>query len=233
MKRYFLTGTDTDAGKSLISAALLYRAQLDGQTSFGLKPVASGSDWLDGRLQNRDALLHQRYSHPPQDYAVHNPLTFEPAIAPHIAAQQADISLTVASLKAACIEGLAQTADKQIIEGAGGWRVPLNDSETLADFARELRLPVILVVGLRLGCINHACLTAEAIEADGLQVAGWVANGIDPHMDVQQDNLNYLLQWFERRGIPHLGTVPHLSGIDPFDAEQLTAVANCLHWPAA
>lgn len=231
MQRYFLTGTDTDAGKSLITAALLYRAQLDGNTSFGLKPVASGSDWFDGRLQNRDALLHQQYSKPSQDYAVHNPLTFEPAIAPHIAAQQAGTDLTVESLQAACAAGLSQTADLQIIEGAGGWRVPLNNTETLADFARELELPVILVVGLRLGCINHACLTAEAIEADGLKVAGWVANGIDPHMDVQQDNLNYLLQWFERRGIKHLGTVPHLRGIDPFNAEELKAVADCLRWP--
>ncbi len=233
MKRFFLTGTDTDAGKSLISAALLYRAQQDGHSSFGLKPVASGSDWLDGRLQNRDALLHQQYSSPAQAYAIHNPLTFEPAIAPHIAARQAGRPLTAASLTAACAAGLAQTADRQIIEGAGGWRVPLNDTETLADFARELQLPVILVVGLRLGCINHACLTAEAIAADGLEVAGWVANGIDPHMDVQQDNLNYLLQWFERRGIQHLGTVPHLQDIDPFNPEELKAVADCLRWPQA
>ena len=234
MTTYFVTGTDTDAGKTLATSALLCAARQRQLTTLGLKPIASGSEATPSGLRNHDALALQVQSFPPVEYPTVNPWAFAPAIAPHLAALEAGAMLNVARVTQALRATLSHTPrDLTLIEGAGGWRVPLNDSETLADFARELRLPVILVVGLRLGCINHACLTAEAIEADGLQVAGWVANGIDPHMDVQQDNLNYLLQWFERRGIPHLGTVPHLSGIDPFDAEQLTAVANCLRWPAA
>lgn len=231
MQRFFLTGTDTDAGKTLISAALLHRAVLDGHTSFGLKPIASGSEeTLDG-LRNSDALLHQQYSTGNIDYAVHNPITLKPAIAPHIAAAQAGIHLNCEYLQEKCQPGLAQTADYQLTEGAGGWLVPLNDTETLADFAIQLNRPVILVVGLRLGSINHACLAAEAIKASGLRLAGWVANCIDPSMDAQQENLRYLTQWFSARDVEHLGTVPHIAGIDPFRPEQLTKVAELLHWP--
>ncbi|SIS42893.1 dethiobiotin synthetase [Thalassolituus maritimus] len=231
MKRYFLTGTDTDAGKTLISAALLQRAVLDGHTSFGLKPIASGSDQTDSGLRNRDALLHQKYSSGNLTYEVHNPITLKPAIAPHIAAKEAGLSLTCSSLIEACENGLTQTADLQLIEGAGGWLVPLNDTETLADFAASQNLPVILVIGLKLGCINHACLTVEAIRQCGLTIAGWVANSIDPDMEAQQENLRYLTQWFHQRGIQHLGTVPHIRGIDPFDEESLKQVSDRLQWP--
>lgn len=231
MPRYFLTGTDTDAGKTLISAALLHRAVLDGHTSFGLKPIASGSDvTLDG-LRNSDALLHQQYSSGDIEYAVHNPITLQPAIAPHIAAKQAGVELNCQHLLNACQPGLSQTADYQLVEGAGGWLVPLNDTETLADFAIQLAHPVILVVGLRLGSINHACLTAEAIKASGLHLAGWVANCIDPNMDAQQENLRYLTQWFAQRNVEHLGTVPHLAGVDPFRPDQMSKIAERVHWP--
>ena len=231
MRRYFLTGTDTDAGKTLISAALLQRASRDNVSAFGLKPIASGSDLTEHGLRNRDALLHQQYSSGELDYAIHNPITLAPAIAPHIAAKQAGLDLSVASLLQACAPGLSKTAELQLIEGAGGWLVPLNDRETLADYATTLACPVILVVGLRLGCINHACLSVEAIEQRGLTVAGWVANGIDPAMEAQHENLRYLTQWFAHRHIEHLGTVPHLTGIDPFDPQQLEQVSDCLHWP--
>lgn len=231
MQRFFLTGTDTDAGKTLISAALLQRASLDGHTCFGLKPIASGSDETPDGLRNSDALLHQQYSTGNIDYAVHNPITLKPAIAPHIAATQAGIELNCKNLLNACQPGLSQTADYQLTEGAGGWLVPLNDTETLADFAIALNHPVILVVGLRLGSINHACLTADAIKASGLHLVGWVANCIEPNMDAQQENLRYLTQWFSARNVEHLGTVPHLAGIDPFRPEQLSKVAELLHWP--
>lgn len=231
MKRFFLTGTDTDAGKTLISAALLYRATLDGHTSFGLKPIASGSDDTTAGLRNRDALLHQQYSSGNLDYSLHNPITLKPAIAPHIAAAQAGIPLSCVYLAQHCRAGLEQTVDYHLTEGAGGWLVPLNDTETLADFAQHLDCPVILVVGLRLGCINHACLTAEAIKAAGLTLAGWVANGIDPNMDAQQENLRYLTQWFGSREVELLGTVPHFVGIDPFRPQDLRKVADLLHWP--
>jgi len=231
MKRYFLTGTDTDAGKTLISAALLHRAVLDGHTSFGLKPIASGSDETDSGLRNRDALLHQKYSSGNLGYEVHNPITLKPAIAPHIAAASAGLNLTCKTLIDACREGLAQSVDYQLIEGAGGWLVPVNDNETLADFAATLDLPVILVIGLKLGCINHACLTVDAIRQRGLAVAGWVANSVDPDMEAQQENLRYLTQWFNQRDIQSLGTVPHIASIDPFDEDSLKQVSDCLHWP--
>jgi dethiobiotin synthetase len=231
MKRFFLTGTDTDAGKTLISAALLHRAVLDGHTCFGLKPIASGSEDTAEGLRNSDALLHQQYSSGAIEYAIHNPITLKPAIAPHIAAMQAGVELNCQSLLKACQPGLTQKADYQLTEGAGGWLVPLNDTETLADFAVQLGRPVILVVGLRLGSINHACLTANAIKASGLTIAGWVANCIDPDMDAQHENLRYLTQWFAARNVEHLGTVPHLPGIDPFRPEQMAKVAERLHWP--
>jgi dethiobiotin synthetase len=231
MKRYFLTGTDTDAGKTLISAALLHRATLDGHTSFGLKPIASGSDVTEAGLRNRDALLHQKYSTGNLAYEIHNPITLKPAIAPHIAAQEAGLSLTCNSLIRACESGLTQSADLQLIEGAGGWLVPVNDNETLADVAVTLDLPVILVIGLKLGCINHACLTVEAIRQCGLTVAGWVANSVDPDMEAQQENLRYLMTWFNQRDIQHLGTVPHIPAIDPFNEDSLKQVSDCLHWP--
>lgn len=231
MKRYFLTGTDTDAGKTLISAALLQRAASEGLSCFGLKPIASGSDRTPQGLRNRDALLHQQYSSPQQDYATHNPVTLEPAIAPHIAAAQAGIHLTCDSLVTACQSGLEHSVDFQLVEGAGGWLVPLNDDETLADFATQLNASIILVVGIRLGCINHACLSVQAIRQNGLNIAGWVANGIDPDMEAQADNLNYLDQWFDREKIPCLGKIPHIADINPFDPNSLQQVSERLQLP--
>ncbi|MDF1762082.1 MAG: dethiobiotin synthase [Oleibacter sp.] len=228
---FFLTGTDTDVGKTLVSAALLQRAQLNQQLAIGLKPIASGCDWQDGELKNRDALLHQRYSNPSLPYATHNHFAFEPAIAPHIAAQQAHCSVSVAGIVEACQTGLNTNADFHLIEGAGGWLVPLNRHETFADAAVALGFPVILVVGLRLGCINHACLTAQAIRASGLSIAGWVANCVDPNMAVQSDNLKYLQNWFTAQHIPHLGSLPHIPQLDPFCSDTMTALAKHLHWP--
>ena len=231
MKRYFLTGTDTDAGKTLITAALLNKAKQAGKSCLGLKPVASGSDWLEEQLKNTDALLHQTYSNPSCEYGVHNPIALEPAIAPHIAAEQAGIGLSVHSLMDKCQPALNQTVDLQITEGAGGWLVPLNPNESLADFAKALDCPVIMVVGMKLGCINHACLTAEKILSDGLQIAGWVANHIDPHMDVQKDNLDYLTHWFTKKEISRMGAIPYFNKINPFDTEELSQVSELLSWP--
>jgi dethiobiotin synthetase len=231
MQRYFLTGTDTDTGKTLISSALLLNARQLGFSTFGLKPVAAGCEHMNGEWQNSDARLLRQYSTITASYPVHNPIALEAAIAPHIAAQREGIALSVSSLLTACQPALEIEADRQIIEGAGGWLVPLNDTETLADFACALKLPVILVVGMRLGCINHAQLSAQAIQASGLPLAGWVANCLHADMDAQQDNLDYLTQWFQRQNVEHLGTVPRFSGIDTSREEELSAVAAHLHWP--
>lgn len=226
--RYFLTGTDTDAGKTLVSQLLLYRAKAQGLTCFGLKPVAAGCELIDGQLSNSDARLLRQASSPSHHYAMHNPITLEAAIAPHIAARQVGQELTVDGLLDACQDGLSLATDVTLVEGAGGWLVPLNRQQTLADFAKAINAPVILVVGMKLGCLNHAMLTAEVIKSSGLQLAGWVANQIDPNMLSASENLYDLTQWFEDRGIPHLGTVPTLQNTQP---EQLSRLIDHVRWP--
>ena len=205
-KTFFVTGTDTGVGKTFISAGLLLTAKQRGLSTAALKPVAAGCEMTAAGLRNDDALLLQSVITQPLAYEQVNPIALEPAIAPHIAAQQARRVLSVDRLSGFC-RGALNQADFTLVEGAGGWRVPLNPAETLADLARALRLPVIMVVGIRLGCINHALLTAEAIARDGLLMAGWVANVIDPDMPCQQENIVSLQQ---RLAAPCLGVVPYL-----------------------
>ncbi|WP_456268554.1 dethiobiotin synthase [Kushneria sp. AK178] len=208
---FFVTGTDTDAGKTLIASGLLHAARARGLTTAAGKPVASGSEPTLGGLRNADALSLQAQCTPPLPYDAINPRAFEPAIAPHIAASEAGTALSVASLLAPMQALLARQADLTLIEGAGGWRVPLGDDACLSDLAVALNLPVVLVVGVRLGAINHARLSLEAIERDGLKVAGWVANVIDEHTARLDANLATLKHWLGDRGsIPCLGVVPHL-----------------------
>lgn len=160
---YFITGTDTDVGKTTIAAGLLHAARLAGLSTAAGKPVASGCELGPKGLRNADALALLAQSSLPLSYAEVNPFAFEPAIAPHLAAREAGVALTVQSLLMPMRELLAKGADFTLIEGAGGWRVPLADQDNLSDLAMALGLPVILVVGVRLGCINHALLSAEAI----------------------------------------------------------------------
>lgn len=209
-KSFFITGTDTGVGKTLVSAALLVAAKNRGLSTAALKPVAAGCEVTDAGLRNEDALLLHRLITSDLRYEQINPVALEPAIAPHIAAQQAKRGLSVDRLAGFC-RGVLNNADFTVVEGAGGWRVPLNPAETLADLARVLNLPVILVVGIRLGCINHGLLTVEAIARDGLHIAGWVANCIDPHMPCQQENIATLAQ---RIPAPCLAVVPNLVGED-------------------
>ncbi|MFA5676925.1 MAG: dethiobiotin synthase [Pseudomonas sp.] len=209
-QRYFVTGTDTEIGKTTIAAGLLHAARMRGLSTAAVKPIAAGCTRTADGLRNDDALTLQAECEPPLDYDVLNPVALEPAIAPHIAAVEAGMLLTARQLANACQHVFERNADLTLVEGAGGWRVPLNDQQTLADLAIELGEPVILVVGLRLGCINHALLTAEAIAADGLRLAGWVANQVDPHMDRQQPNLDTLKRCMPA---PLLGVVPRLPSL--------------------
>lgn len=207
MSRYFITGTDTDAGKTLIAAALLARARRQGLTTLGLKPVAAGCARHAAGLRNADALALQALSQPPVAYRTVNPVALEPPIAPHLAAARAGRTIRLAELDDAVRPLLGEPRDLLLVEGAGGWRVPLNDEEDLSGLAVRLGLPVILVVGVRLGCISHARLTLDAIRADGLRVAGWVATQVDAAMDDYTANLATL----ERRlDAPCLGKVPWL-----------------------
>ena len=174
--RYFVTGTDTEVGKTFVASALLSRAGGEGMRTSALKPVAAGAERTAEGWRNEDALSLLAAINQPMAYDQVNPVCLPPAIAPHIAARETGLELTVRHLQTAAAGFLDLDTDFGLVEGAGGWRVPLNRRETLADFAAVLGLPVILVVGMRLGCINHALLTAEAIAADGLILAGWVAN---------------------------------------------------------
>ncbi|MBU2954555.1 dethiobiotin synthase [Marinobacter sp. F3R08] len=204
---FFVTGTDTGVGKTLVSAAILHAARAMGKHTLAMKPIASGCSRTSDGLRNEDALILQNAMTEPLAYELINPVALEPAIAPHVAAEQAGRHITSDRLVGFCRGLQFRPADLLLVEGAGGWRVPLNDRETYAEFSRQLSMPVILVVSLRLGCINHALLTAEAIRGDGLRVAGWVANRTGPEpMSCEQETLNYLIN--------HMGT--HCLGILPW-----------------
>lgn len=209
---YFITGTDTDVGKTTVAAGLLQAARAAGLSTAAGKPVASGCEVTPEGLRNADALALMAQCTLALSYEEVNPVAFEPAIAPHIAAREAGVALTVQALLTPMQRILRQRADFTLIEGAGGWRVPLSGQDSLSDVAQGLDLPVILVVGVRLGCISHALLTAEAIAQDGLQLAGWVANIIDPKTSRLEENLATLA---ERLPAPCLGRVPKLKSPSP------------------
>jgi dethiobiotin synthetase len=226
MPAYFVTGTDTDAGKTLASAGLLARAHREGLTTLGLKPIASGSEATPDGLRNADALALQAESVPAADYATINPFAFAPAIAPHLAARRAGREVRLADLTGWLRPLLALERDLTLVEGAGGWRVPLNDDEDLTELALAMVLPVILVVGLRLGCLSHARLTAEAIAASGLRLAGWIGSQVDPAFAADdalyRDNLATLTRTLPA---PCLGVIPRLAA----DAAPAMAMAAADH----
>jgi dethiobiotin synthetase len=207
---FFITGTDTGVGKTLIATALVHGFAQAGRRVVGMKPVAAGASLQDGQLLNEDVAQLITASNIDVPLAHINPYVFESPIAPHIAAAQAGISMSIPKLKLD-FEVLANAADVVVVEGAGGFLVPLNDTEDMADLAVALGLPIVLVVGMRLGCLNHALLTAAAIEARGLRLAGWVANSIDPQMTNFAENLDSLNQ---RISAPCLGIVPYSTEVD-------------------
>lgn len=207
---YFVTGTDTGVGKTFIASALLRAARERGLACVGYKPIAAGATMRDGILVNEDALELIAAADTDQDYADINPVVLEPAIAPHIALAQTGRHVTAAEVAAACPQGATFT----LVEGAGGWLVPLNERETLADVCAALGAKVILVIAMKLGCLNHALLTAEAIRGAGLDLAGWVANCPGDPMPFLSENIDTLHQ---RLAAPCLGRVPHVAS--PEDAE--------------
>lgn len=206
MKAYFVTGTDTGIGKTAIACGLLAAARLRGATTLGLKPVASGCEPTPDGLQNADALQLRAESTVVLSYPEINPVALELPLSPHLAARAAGRRLSLMQLTGHVRAGLMHRPDLALVEGAGGWRVPLNDREMLSALPRELRLPVILVVGVRLGCINHAILTTEAILKDGLRLAGWVANIVNPEAGALEDVVATLRALLPA---PCLGVVPH------------------------
>lgn len=216
---YFITGTDTGVGKTVVTLGLMRYLQAQGRTVVAMKPVASGCERTTAGLRNADALQLQQQASVPMDYALVNPCGFEPAIAPHIAAAQAGERIEVTRIVRA-YRALTRQADCVLVEGVGGWQVPLGDNTTLADLARALGLEVILVVGLRLGCLNHALLSAESIVAAGCELRGWVANQLPPQMESARENISTLKSMLSA---PLLGILPALPGIDAgVVAENLT-----------
>ncbi|HQR60155.1 MAG TPA: dethiobiotin synthase [Methylophilaceae bacterium] len=207
---FFVTGTDTGVGKTLVSAALVYKLVQASLRAAGMKPVAAGCVIRNGRLVSDDVEQLCAAGNATLAPDVANPYAFEPALAPHIAARQAGVVIELMAVREAFMAA-AQEVEALVVEGVGGFRVPLNDIEDTADMAVLLGLPVILVVGMRLGCLNHALLTAEAIASRGLVLAGWVANRVDPAMSAFEDNLAALCQ---RLSAPCLGVLPHLEAAD-------------------
>jgi dethiobiotin synthetase len=200
----FVTGTDTGIGKTVIACALVRAFAARGERVAVMKPIASGSERAPEGLRNEDALALLEASNVPLAYGQVNPYCFEPAISPHIAAEDVRIEVDLAKI-ASIFEQIRHLGDRVIVEGAGGWLAPINARESMADLARALRVPALLVVGLRLGCLNHAQLSRLAIEAAGVPFAGWVANRMQPAMEREAENLATL----ERRlGGPPLALVP-------------------------
>jgi dethiobiotin synthetase len=207
---YFVTGTDTGVGKTLVSCALLRVFAARGLRAVGMKPVAAGCEALAGgmRCDDVERLRAAGNVETPAEWI--NPYAFLPPVAPHLAAAQSGEEIRIAGI-AAAFGRLSALADVVIVEGVGGWRVPLNPREDTADLAHRLGLPVILVVGMRLGCLNHALLTAQSIAASGLPLAGWVANRIDPAMPLFDENVQALR---ERLPAPLLGVLPYQMSAD-------------------
>lgn len=207
---FFVTGTDTGVGKTWFTLALMQAFQNAGYTVAGMKPVASGSERTSAGMKNEDALSIQDQSTYKYDYGTINPYAFEPPIAPHIAAADVGIKIDIGHI-VSNFDILAGDNDFVIVEGVGGWRVPLGGQQSTADLVRALGLPVIMVVGLRLGCINHALLTSETIIADGVNLAGWVANHLSAAYSGPDKTIHTLA---ESVPAPLVGEFPYLQAMN-------------------
>ena len=225
LQGWFVTGTDTEIGKTTISAGLLHALGGRGLRVAGYKPVAAGTEWRDGRRINDDVERLRAAGNVPLSAEEACACLFDAACAPHLAARETGQTIALEALRAGA-QQLASRVDRLVIEGVGGFCVPLDDHLDASELAVQLGLPVILVVGLRLGCLSHALLTAEAVRARGLRLAGWVGNEVDVHMDRREANVDTLRSRLGRDfGAPCLGVVPRLK--DPTAA----AVATHLELP--
>lgn len=225
----FVTGTDTEIGKTLISSAILHKLVQHGQRACGMKPIAAGAEpGADGELHNEDADMLRAAGNVHLPQRVTTPFMLREPCAPHIAAALENVCIEPVAIMTAYAEILT-ASDATVVEGVGGFCVPFTDSFDSADLAVQLGLPVILVVGMRLGCINHATLTAEAIIARGLVLAGWVANQVDPDMRFADENIAALEQ---RLPAPLLGRVPRLDQPTAAQAATYIDLSSLPGWPA-
>lgn len=203
---YFVAGTDTEIGKTLVSGALLHALAERGMRAAGMKPVAAGAELRNGAWHNEDADALAAAASAPLVPELATPYLLRAAASPHIAAAREGVRIDLEHILS-CYRRVAAAADAVVVEGIGGFRCPLSERHDAADLAQRLGLPVVLVVGMRLGCLNHALLTAEAIAARGLRLAGWVANAVDPAMRFASENVQTLE---DRLGAPLLGAIPRL-----------------------
>lgn len=205
---YFITGTDTNAGKTWATLALMHYFQQQGKRVIGMKPVASGCTLHDGQLKNADALLLQQHASIAVDYDLINPYAYLPAVSPHIAGVDNPVNIDTVKRAMRTLQGLAEVL---LVEGAGGWYAPINQQHSMSDLASALALPVILVVAIRLGCINHARLSYQAICASGVACAGWLAVCTDAEMLHGADNIATLIKALNT---PLLGILPYQTQAD-------------------
>ena len=222
----FVTGTDTEIGKTLVSSAILHKLAQSGRRACGMKPVAAGAALIDGELRNDDADMLRAAGNVHLPSSITTPFMLREPAAPHIAAALEGVTIEPVPILAAYAE-IQAASDAVVVEGVGGFRVPFNEDFDSADLAAQLNLPVILVVGMRLGCINHALLTVEAIVERGLVLAGWVANSVDPNMRFERENIDALEQ---RIPAPLLGHVPRLQSPTAEAAAEYIDLAGLPGW---
>jgi len=204
MKSVFITGTDTGIGKTYVSCLILEKLQALGFKTVAMKPIATGGVELNGHLVNEDVALLQQATSEHESYVTINPINFKMPVSPNIAAKFEHKSLKKAEVLELIKTSVHVEADYRIIEGAGGWMVPLGEDFLLSDIVQGLSIPVILVVGLKLGCLNHSLLTANLMQAQGIPLIGWVANCIDPAMLALKENIQTLCKWIPA---PCLGVI--------------------------
>ena len=204
---YFVTGTDTDVGKTVCCAALLQAAKQQGFSTLAYKPIAAGCESTPEGLRNEDALILQHNSSVAVDYNLINPIAFKQPIAPHIAAELENQPINIEQVTAGLQKLQQQQSDLLIVEGAGGWHLPINNEQLLSEWVVEQKLPVILVVGMKLGCLNHAMLTYQTLINEGVKVVGWIANQLSTEMPFYQQNLQWLTQKFSA---PLIAEIPRL-----------------------
>lgn len=210
-KGIFITGTDTGIGKTWFTVALMQALKKQGRNTLGMKPIASGAMMMGNKLINEDAGLILRHCSEPMDYELINPVVFEAPVAPGFAAKDEKGFVDLDQIRS-CYEQLASSCENVVVEGVGGWRVPLSDKESIVDLARVLSLPIVMVVGLRLGCVNHAMLTAEAIRADGLNLCAWASNLVEKDYLQKKQTITFLN---EQLDCPHIADFGYMGRFEP------------------
>ena len=226
MQGCFITGTDTEIGKTRVTLVLIAALQKVGKSVVGMKPVASGCKLSGAGLRNEDAMRINAQASKQLSYSLVNPYAFLPPIAPHIAANKAGIRIDMETIVAA-YHKLSVGVDNILVEGVGGWYVPLNEKFSVADISKELNIPVIMVVGLKLGCINHALLTAKAIAATGVALIGWVANHLYPSYETPQQTIDTLRKCIDA---PFLGSLQYMPTLNVKATELLLPKELLLGW---